>query len=158
MTNKEEESLRLDLLRRSINILEKTKFNFKNYEKERHTLLDFTEDPFPNYPLWEHMVKGFESAIELDKKLRMGIEDYQYLSKLSLNFKEQKIRENFGENEVYIFQLYNKFNNVMQFITRYSAEIYIENHPEEFNNTIISIIESKNEDLNHLLEIIERNF
>lgn len=158
MANKKEENLRLNLLARSISILEKTKFNFKNYEEERHTLLDFTEEASPNYPLWEHMIKGFEAVIELDNKLKLEKEDFLYLSELSANLKEQRIRESFEPGKIYIFQLYNKFNEVLQFLTRASADNYIKAHPDDFNNIIIGITESKNIDLKLLLTIIERNF
>ena len=104
------------------------------------------------------MIKGFEAIIELDNKFQLEKEDFEHLAKLSLSLKEQRIREDFSSDEVYIFQVYNKFNDVLEFITRSSADDYMKNHLEQFNNTIIRIIESKNEDLKHLLVLIERNF
>ncbi|MCL2342016.1 MAG: hypothetical protein FWC53_03035 [Firmicutes bacterium] len=155
---KTEENLRADLLKRSIAILEKTKTNFKNYEKERHTLLDFTEDPSPDYSLWEHMVKGFECVIELDNKLNFKKEDLLYLSKLSADLKEQRVKEGFEDGKFYVFGLYNHLNDVLEFMTRTNATSYAKSHPVEFKNTIINITPSQNNDLNRLLEIIERNF
>ena len=85
-------------------------------------------------------------------------EDFLFLSSLSKNLKKQRTLENFEPEKVYIFQLYNKFDNVLQFITRASAEDYIKTHPEEFKNIIMNITENKNKDLDRLLKIIERNF
>ena len=154
-----ESKLRLGLLKRSNEIFEKTKYDFKNYTKERRALLEFTQKENPNYLLWKHMVKDFETLIEFDKKVNLQKQDIGYLKELSTMLKNQKTREQFSVDTICIFEIVDKFNNHMHFFTRKSAENFIKIYNKDFNNnTEIKVIENVNKDLEFLLHLIERNF
>ena len=75
MENLEQNDLRMDLLKRSIRILEYTKIDFKEYHSARLILLAFTQDKSPNYELWEHLIRVFEDIISLEEKIRIKEEN-----------------------------------------------------------------------------------
>jgi len=71
MENFEFDETRLNLLNRSTAVLEHTKLKFKDYQSARLMLLAFTEDPSPDYQLWENLIKVFENIIALEEKLEI---------------------------------------------------------------------------------------
>lgn len=153
------DDLRIKLLKRSNDILERTKTNFENYQEERLTLLKFTEDENPNYKLWEHMVVFFESVVNLDEKVSLEKEDFEYIRNLAYSLREQRARENFGTNASYVFETIDKSNTIFHFLTRLSAETYIKTHIEDFSeNPIVNVIQANNIDLKQLLCVLERSF
>lgn len=54
---------KLDLLKRSNNLLEKTKKEYMKYEKERKTLLDLTRNESVDYDEWENILTFIENLI-----------------------------------------------------------------------------------------------
>jgi len=49
-----------DFLKRTNDLLEKTKKDAKKYAKERYDLFNYTMDNNPNYEEWEKALKDFE--------------------------------------------------------------------------------------------------
>ena len=58
------DSKRLNLLIKSHNLLEKTKKDFKKYEKERRQLYEFTVKENVNYKEWEDTLKSIDKSIK----------------------------------------------------------------------------------------------
>lgn len=54
---------KLDLLKRSNNLLEKTKKEYMKYEKERKTLLDLTRNESVDYDEWKNILTSIENLI-----------------------------------------------------------------------------------------------
>lgn len=151
---------KLDLLKRSNHLLEETKSDYKKYEKERKILLELTRNPHVNYDHWDHIINCFESIVQLDKTLKLKDSDFNYLKSLAIFLREQKTREddlNCNYDKI-IFKIIDKYNNAHLFLTRNSAEKYIANNREIFTDTNIIIIDNKNDELEHLLELVARNF
>ncbi len=63
MSNLEIENRKLDLLKRSNNLLEKTKKNYKMYQEERKLLLKLTTDKSIDYEVWEKILDSVETLI-----------------------------------------------------------------------------------------------
>ena len=159
MNNIEENKFRFALLKRSTNILERTKYDFEHYERERHILLAFTREANPNYLLWEHMVSDFESVIDLNQKVTNYSKNIKYFKELAHILKTQRTRENFETNNTYFFEISDNSNNTMKFITRISAENYIKNNADKFiPHPTIKLVKSNNMDINFLLSILEETF
>ena len=154
MTNK-----KLELLKRTNKLLEETKLEFRKYEKERKLLLEFTQNSNPNTEQWEQSLVYIESIINLDKNLNLKEADFNYLKDLANLLREQKVRKTDinDENKNAIFKVTDKLNNTRLFLTRQKAEEYIANNKELKNSTIV-IVNDKNDELEHLLNLIERNF
>lgn len=150
---------KLELLKRTNKLLEETKLEFRKYEKERKLLLEFTRDSNPNTEQWEQILAYLESIINLDKNLNLKEADFNYLKDLANLLREQKVRKKDinDEKKNIIFKVTDKFNNTRLFLTRQKAEEYIANNKELKNSTIV-IVNDKNDELEHLLNLIERNF
>lgn len=150
---------KLELLKRTNKLLEETKLEFRKYEKERKLLLKFTRDSNPNTEQWEQILAYLESIINLDKNLNLKEADFNYLKDLANLLREQKVRKKDinDENKNAIFKVTDKLNNTRLFLTRQKAEEYIANNKELKNSTIV-IVNDKNDELEHLLNLIERNF
>lgn len=150
---------KLELLKRTNKLLEETKLEFRKYEKERKLLLEFTRDSNPNTEQWEQILAYLEIIINLDKNLNLKEADFNYLKDLANLLREQKVRKKDinDENKNIIFKVTDKFNNTRLFLTRQKAEEYIANNKELKNSTIV-IVNDKNDELEHLLNLIERNF
>ncbi len=150
---------KLELLKRTNKLLEETKIEFRKYEKERKLLLKFTRDSNPNTEQWEQILAYLESIINLDKNLNLKEADFNYLKDLANLLREQKVRKKDinDENKNAIFKVTDKLNNTRLFLTRQKAEEYIANNKELKNSTIV-IVNDKNDELEHLLNLIERNF
>lgn len=54
---------RLDLLRKSNALLEKTKKEYKKYEKERKILLELTRNESVDYDEWKNILTSIENLI-----------------------------------------------------------------------------------------------
>lgn len=150
---------KLELLKRTNKLLEETKIEFRKYEKERKLLLKFTRDSNPNTEQWDQILAYLESIINLDKNLNLKEADFNYLKDLANLLREQKVRKKDinDENKNAIFKVTDKLNNTRLFLTRQKAEEYIANNKELKNSTIV-IVNDKNDELEHLLNLIERNF
>ncbi len=150
---------KLELLKRTNKLLEETKLEFRKYEKERKLLLEFTQHSNPNTEQWEQILAYLESIINLDKNLNLKEADFNYLKDLANLLREQKVRKTDinDENKNAIFKVTDKLNNTRLFLTRQKAEEYIANNKELKNSTIV-IVNDKNDELEHLLNLIERNF
>ena len=150
---------KLELLKRTNKLLEETRLEFRKYEKERKLLLEFTRDSNPNTEQWEQILAYLESIINLDKNLNLKEADFNYLKDLANLLREQKVRKKDinDEKKNIIFKVTDKFNNTRLFLTRQKAEEYIANNKELKNSTIV-IVNDKNDELEHLLNLIERNF
>ena len=159
MNNLEITNKKLELLKRTNKLLEETKIEFRKYEKERKLLLKFTRDSNPNTEQWEQILAYLESIINLDKNLNLKEADFNYLKDLANLLREQKVRKKDinDENKNAIFKVTDKLNNTRLFLTRQKAEEYIANNKELKNSTIV-IVNDKNDELEHLLNLIERNF
>ena len=159
MNNLDITNKKLELLKRTNKLLEETKLEFRKYEKERKLLLEFTRDSNPNTEQWEQTLAYLESIINLDKNLNLKEADFNYLKDLANLLREQKVRKKDinDENKNIIFKVTDKFNNTRLFLTRQKAEEYIANNKELKNSTIV-IVNDKNDELEHLLNLIERNF
>jgi nicotinic acid phosphoribosyltransferase len=159
MNNLEITNKKLELLKRTNKLLEETKLEFKKYEKERKLLLEFTQNSNPNTEQWEQILAYLESIINLDKNLNLKEADFNYLKDLANLLREQKVRKKDinDEKKNIIFKVTDKFNNTRLFLTRQKAEEYIANNKELKNSTIV-IVNEKNDELEHLLNLIERNF
>ena len=57
-----------NFLKRSNQILEKTKKHSNKYSKERHILFNYTMDPNPNYEEWKHFLESFEETLRKESK------------------------------------------------------------------------------------------
>jgi len=64
MNNLDFENKRLELLKRSNILLEKTKNNFKQYQEERKLLFKLSTDTSIDYELWEKILDCLEVLIE----------------------------------------------------------------------------------------------
>jgi len=64
MNNLDFENKRLELLKRSNNLLEKTKNHFKQYQEERKLLFKLSTDTSIDYELWEKILDCLEVLIE----------------------------------------------------------------------------------------------
>ena len=150
---------KLELLKRTNKLLEETKLEFRKYEKERKLLLEFTQHSNPNTEQWEQILAYLESIINLYKNLNLKEADFNYLKDLANLLREQKVRKTDinDENKNAIFKVTDKLNNTRLFLTRQKAEEYIANNKELKNSTIV-IVNDKNDELEHLLNLIERNF
>lgn len=159
MNNLEITNKKLELLKRTNKLLEETKLEFKKYEKERKLLLEFTQNSNSNTEQWEQNLAYLEGIINLDKNLNLKEADFNYLKDLANLLREQKVRKKDinDENKNIIFKVTDKFNNTRLFLTRQKAEEYIANNKELKNSTIV-IVNDKNDELEHLLNLIERNF
>ena len=159
MNNLEITNKKLELLKRTNKLLEETRLEFRKYEKERKLLLEFTRDSNPNIEQWEQILAYLESIINLDKNLNLKEADFNYLKDLANLLREQKVRKKDinDEKKNIIFKVTDKFNNTRLFLTRQKAEEYIANNKELKNSTIV-IVNDKNDELEHLLNLIERNF
>ena len=159
MNNLEITNKKLELLKRTNKLLEETRLEFRKYEKERKLLLEFTRDSNPNTEHWEQILAYLESIINLDKNLNLKEADFNYLKDLANLLREQKVRKKDinDEKKNIIFKVTDKFNNTRLFLTRQKAEEYIANNKELKNSTIV-IVNDKNDELEHLLNLIERNF
>ena len=159
MNNLEITNKKLELLKRTNKLLEETKIEFKKYEKEIKLLLEFTQNSNPNTEQWEHILVYLESIINLDKNLNLKEADFNYLKDLANLLREQKVRKTDinDENKNAIFKVTDKLNNTRLFLTRQKAEEYIADNKELKNSTIV-IVNDKNDELEHLLNLIERNF
>lgn len=58
---------KLNLLKRSNNLLEKTKKDYKKYEKERKTLLELTRNESVDYDEWENILTSIEILVSHDE-------------------------------------------------------------------------------------------
>ena len=65
MNNLDFENKRLELLKRSNILLEKTKKNFKLYEEERKLLFKLTIDNSIDYEVWEIILDSLEVLLEI---------------------------------------------------------------------------------------------
>lgn len=159
MNNLEITNKKLELLKRTNKLLEETRLEFRKYEKERKLLLEFTRDSNPNTEQWEQILAYLESIINLDKNLNLKEADFNYLKDLANLLREQKVRKKDinDEKKNIIFKVTDKFNNTRLFLTRQKAEEFIANNKELKNSTIV-IVNDKNDELEHLLNLIERNF
>ena len=159
MNNLEITNKKLELLKRTNKLLEETKIEFRKYEKERKLLLEFTRDFNPNTEQWEQILAYLESIINLDKNLNLKEADFNYLKDLANLLREQKVRKTDinDENKNAIFKVTDTLNNTRLFLTRQKAEEYIADNKELKNSTIV-IVNDKNDELEHLLNLIERNF
>ncbi|MDO5555395.1 MAG: hypothetical protein Q4G09_01690 [Clostridia bacterium] len=161
MENLEINSRKLELLKRSNILLEETKSNYKKYYKERQILLELTRNKLVNYEQWEHILKYFEDIVELDNILKLKESDFIYLKSLANFLRDQKTREvdlKYKYDKI-IFKVLDINNNVHLFLTRNSAQNYIINNKSLFNDDVeIYIVNNKNDELEHLLDLIVRNF
>ncbi len=57
------DSRKLDLLKRSNDLLEKTKKNYKKFVKERKLLLELTTNKSTDYDEWENILRSIEYLI-----------------------------------------------------------------------------------------------
>ena len=64
MYNLSIDSQKLDLLKRSNELLEKTKKEYKKYEKERKILLELTTNIPEDYESWERTLNSIESLVK----------------------------------------------------------------------------------------------
>ena len=158
LSNSKIDAKKLDLLKRSNNLLEITKTDVKMYERERKLLFEFSINPNVNYEQWEYIVCMLENIIELDKKLKSKESDYRYLKSLASFLRSQKTRIADLKDEKIIFKVLDKYNNSHLFLTRNNAEKFIKDNSDLFTNTDITIIDNKNDELQHLLDLIARNF
>ena len=151
---------KLELLKRSNNLLEETKFEYKKYIKERKMLLELTQNPHVNYEEWEHIINYLEALVNLDKSLKIKESDFDYLKSLAIFLREQKTRQTDTKSKYdnIIFKIIDKYNNTHLFLTRNKAEKYIKDNKNIFTDTTITIIDNKNDELEHLLDLIARNF
>lgn len=67
MSGLEIDSKKLELLKRSNELLEKTKKEYKKYEFERKTLLELTTNNSIQYDEWERILNSIESQIDCEK-------------------------------------------------------------------------------------------
>lgn len=67
MSSLEIDSKKLELLKRSNELLEKTKKEYKKYEVERKTLLRLTTNNSVEYDEWERILDSIESLISLNE-------------------------------------------------------------------------------------------
>lgn len=58
---------KLDLLKRSNELLEKTKKNYKKYEKERKLILELTTSDSVDYEKWENILISIENLVDSTK-------------------------------------------------------------------------------------------
>lgn len=149
---------RLNLLKRSNILLDKTKNNYKVYENERKILLKLSENPNVNYNYWENVINNLENIIDLDMSLKLKKADFNYIKSLAMSLKEQKIRHTDTNSKCVIFKIIDKNNNSHLFLTRNNAKQYIENNKNMFTNTNIIVLDNKIEELEYLLGLIVRNF
>lgn len=63
MNNLEFDNKKLELLKRSNILLEKTKKNYQLYQQERKLLLKLTNDSSINYKVWEEIINSMEILI-----------------------------------------------------------------------------------------------
>lgn len=63
MNSLEIDSKKLVLLKKSNELLEKTRENYKKYEKERKTLLELTRNESVDYDEWENTLISIENLI-----------------------------------------------------------------------------------------------
>ena len=160
MENLEINNKKLELLRRSDILLEATKSEYKKYIKERKMLLELTQNPHVNYEQWEHILYYLESIVDLDKSLELKKSDFNYLKSLAVLLKEQKTRQTDikSKYENIIFKIVDKYENTYFFLTRNNAEKYILDNRDIFVDTTITIVNTRNDELEHLLDLIARNF
>lgn len=64
MNDLEINPIKLDLLKRSNKLLEKTKKDYKKYEKERKMLLELTRNSSIDYDEWEQILVSIERLID----------------------------------------------------------------------------------------------
>lgn len=57
------EPKRLDLLKKSNELLERTKKEYKKYEKERKIILEFTRNESVDYDEWQNILTSIENLI-----------------------------------------------------------------------------------------------
>ena len=161
MDNLEINYRKLELLKRSNKLLEETKSDYKKYEKERKILLELTRNNLVNYEKWDHILKYLEDIVYLDKTLKLKESDLSYLKSLANFLREQKTRKSdlqYDYDKI-IFKVIDKFNNSHLFLTRNMAQKFIFNNRNIFDEDVsISIIDNKNDELEHLLDLISRNF
>ena len=68
MNNFEIDNKKFDLLRRSNELLEKTKKNYKLYPEERKLLLKLTTNKNIDYEIWEKILEAIEILINRQKE------------------------------------------------------------------------------------------
>ena len=68
MNDFEIDTRRLNLLKRSNKLLEKTRTNYKKYENERKLLLKLTKCKSIDYDEWEKILKSIEKLVDTNSK------------------------------------------------------------------------------------------
>ncbi len=68
MNDFEIDTRRLNLLKRSNKLLEKTRTNYKKYENERKLLLKLTKCESIDYDEWEKFLKSIEKLVDTNSK------------------------------------------------------------------------------------------
>ncbi len=68
MSNFEINARRLNLLKRSNELLDRTRTNYKKYEKERKLLLELTRCESVDYDEWENILKSIKELVNSDIK------------------------------------------------------------------------------------------
>ncbi len=63
------DSKRLDLLRKSNALLEKTKKEYKKYENERRILLELTRNESIDYDEWENILISIENLVNSSEEI-----------------------------------------------------------------------------------------
>ena len=64
MKNLKSNDKKLDLLKRTTILLEKTKNDYKMYQEERKLLLKLTTDKFIDFEIWEKILDAMEILIK----------------------------------------------------------------------------------------------
>ncbi len=106
----------------------------------------------------EKALNNIKEYLTTKEKLRVVKEDIEFLQKLSKELNIQKIRRtDLGSTQ--LFKLTDKTKKDRYFITRKSAERYLENNSENFEvNEVSEIISNEEMELERLLDIVKRNF
>ncbi len=68
MNDFEIDTRRLNLLKKSNELLDKTRTNYKKYENERKFLLKLTRCKYIDYDEWENILKTIENFVNINDK------------------------------------------------------------------------------------------
>jgi hypothetical protein len=160
IVNMEKEELE-KIKKRAKDIMKNNNLKVLNGEKDLIEQLNKISDENNeniDYNLINKTLDYIDTYIKYKEKMLLSKEDYDYLSNLSKELKDQSIRRTDDVVYIPLFKIMSKDGNEKYFLTRDSAKAYIELHNDWYINKIIQIEESDNTNLSQVIDIIKRNF
>lgn len=143
------------------NIIENSNIKALKGEKDLITQLNKIaneDNENVDYELVNKTLDYIDTYMKYKEKMILSKEDYQYMSHLAEELRNQSIRRTDGVLYIPLFKIMSKDGNEKYFLTRNSAKEYIELHNDWYVNKIIEIEESDNTNLTQVIEIIKRTF